>query len=94
MKHNALESWTCEKAAELYGIRNWSSGYFDISPEGYVVARLRRDSTETVVRLMDVVSGLSERGLKLPVLLRFSDILDSRIALLNDTSHPKPAGDS
>ena len=34
---------------------------------------------------MEVVAGLKERGLSLPVLLRFPDILDSTISRLNES---------
>lgn len=34
---------------------------------------------------MDIVSGLKERGMDMPVLLRFSDLLDSRITAINES---------
>ena len=38
-KKRTLQRWSCEDSAELYGIRNWGAGYFDVSPEGDVVVR-------------------------------------------------------
>ena len=29
-----MQQWTVEDSVDLYGIRNWSTGYFDISPKG------------------------------------------------------------
>lgn len=74
-----LEKWTLEKAHELYGVRHWGAGYFDISPEGTIEVRPNTTTTETPICLMDVVAGLKERGLEMPVLLRFGDILHTQI---------------
>jgi arginine decarboxylase len=35
--------------------------------------------------MMDIISGIKERGLKMPILLRLGDILQSRISLLHDS---------
>ncbi len=85
MKQPPFERWTCAKSAELYGIRNWGAGYFEISDNGEAVVRLRGLNDEVQVSFMDIVAGLKERGLDMPVLLRFGDILDSRIAMLNES---------
>jgi len=39
MKVDALTRWTTDDARDLYGIRNWGVGYFDISEQGEVVVR-------------------------------------------------------
>lgn len=83
MNTDLLERWTTDQAAELYGIRHWGRGYFEISPEGEVLVRPDRRPDGPAVSLMDIVSGLRDRGLSLPVLVRFDDILRSRIELLN-----------
>ncbi len=86
MKIDSLERWTVDQAVELYGIRTWGSGYFDISPDGVVLARLPGPNGESVnVRFTDVVEGLHARGMMLPVVLRFMGILGDRIRLLNET---------
>lgn len=84
MKLDQLERWTCENSVELYGVRTWGNGYFDISSDGHVVARLKNGHGDCPIRLVDVVAGLKDRGMTLPVVLRFSGILDSRITLLNE----------
>ena len=83
MKVDALTRWTTDDARELYGIRNWGVGYFDISEQGEVVVRPKGKGSEVSVSLMNIVSGLKARGMDMPVLLRFGDILASRVALLN-----------
>jgi len=85
LTYKSLNGWSCEDARELYGIRNWGSGYFDISEKGEVVVNLSNGEHSASFSLMDIVSGLRARGVSLPVLLRFGDILDARIKLLNET---------
>ncbi len=85
MKVEALTRWTADDSAELYGIRNWGAGYFDISEKGEVVVRPKGKGSESTISLMDIVSGLNARGMTMPVLLRFGDILASRVALLNNS---------
>ncbi|HSH75471.1 MAG TPA: hypothetical protein VLA09_07310, partial [Longimicrobiales bacterium] len=84
MKATPIERWTCAKSAELYGIREWGASYFSISDEGEILVRLGKDR-DCSVSLVQVVRGLRERGMEMPVLLRFGDILDSRISLLNES---------
>ncbi len=85
VKKNTLERWTTEESAELYGIRDWSDGYFSISRKGELQVCPERNSAKGAVSLMDIVSGIKERGLELPTLLRISNILDARITQLHET---------
>lgn len=83
MKPDALTRWTPEDSAELYGVRNWGAGYFDVAENGEVFVRPRGRGGEVSISLMEIISGLKARGLGMPVLLRFGDILASRVAQLN-----------
>ncbi|WP_394984091.1 biosynthetic arginine decarboxylase [Cellvibrio sp.] len=78
-------AWTARRSAELYGVDEWSSGYFGVSPDGEVVVRAPTTDGDVSVSLMDIVDGLQQRGLQMPVLLRVENILDSRISILNDS---------
>ena len=84
MKKDTLDRWTCRRSEELYGVREWSGGYFRISDEGEALV-CPRGTRGGSINLHEVVKGLGERGITPPVLLRFGDILESRIALLNDS---------
>ncbi len=84
MKTDILERWTKDKAIELYGVRNWSGNYFDISDEGEVVVKPWRKNGGPAVSLMSLVKGMKARGLNMPVLIRFADILFSRMQHLYD----------
>ena len=85
MKREALTRWTSDHSAETYGIRNWGSGYFDVSPGGEVIVRPQGPDSEVSISLMKLVSGLKDRNLALPVLLRFSDVIASQIRKLNES---------
>ncbi len=87
MKKETLTRWTAEKSRELYGVRNWGSGYFDVSEKGNVLLRPFGAQASTEVSLMDIVAGLNDRGLKMPVLIRFANVLADRIRQLNESFH-------
>src|SRR3954463_9293569 len=77
-------SWSIEAARELYNIEGWGAGYFDINDRGHVVVRPDRDRPGRALDLFDLARDLEEQGVALPVLLRFSDILQSRIESLSE----------
>jgi len=83
-KVELLGRWTREKSEDLYGIKTWGSRYFSISDKGEVLIN-PYPGAESAVSLMDIVSGVKERGLDMPVLLRFENVLDAQIAYLNDS---------
>lgn len=56
--------WTIAAARTLYNIDRWGAGYFDIQPQGNVVARPLQNGVE--VNISDVVEEAKARGLKLP----------------------------
>jgi len=81
----SLERWKIDNAMDLYGIHNWGAGYFDISEKGEVVIYPSGRGSNKAISLMDIISGIKDRGLGMPVLLRFGDILQSRITLLHES---------
>ncbi len=87
MKTETLTRWTSADSAELYGVRNWGSGYFDISDRGELIIRPKGKGTAETISMMQIVDGLKARGIGMPVLLRFGDILASRIATINGSFH-------
>lgn len=74
-----VKAWTTRDSAELYNIAGWGNGYFEVSDEGTV--RLTEEVTGGgPVDIKKVVDDLVRRGLSLPLLLRFSDILNRRVS--------------
>lgn len=87
MAKNSLERWTIEKSRDLYGIPNWGTDFFEISKAGEVVVKSRSDNGAGSVSLIKIVSELKTRGLEVPVLLRFSNILRDQISRINNSFH-------
>jgi len=76
--------WSVDDSKAVYGIKNWSNGYFDISAAGELVVNNPLLESATPLSLMEVVSGLEDRELQMPVLLRVENILDQSIKSLNE----------
>lgn len=85
IRSEPLGRWNKEKSEELYGIKNWGAGYFSISDKGEVVVNPNKDDDSSAISIMDIISGVLDRGLEMPVLLRFENLLDSQISYLNDS---------
>src|SRR3954467_5112458 len=75
-------SWSIESARALYNIEGWSAGFFDVNERGHVIVRPDKEPPDHVIDLFEITNDLEEQGIALPVLLRFSDILRSRIEAL------------
>ena len=87
MKPETLTRWTSEQSADLFGVRNWGIGYFDVSDKGELTVRPRGKGSDATISMVDILDGLKARGIGMPVLLRFGDILASRIAAINGSFH-------
>jgi len=81
---DALTGWSAVKSSELYGVDAWGHGYFGVSADGFATVRLQRAGKPVDVPFQKIVEALRDRGMSLPVLLRFSDILASRIKVINE----------
>ena len=80
----AAEPWTVASARALYNIEGWGIGFFDINEAGHIVVRPDQEKTDRELDLFNLANDLEEQGVGLPLLLRFSDILRTRIQSLND----------
>ncbi len=85
MKRDLVSGGTTAEAAELYGIRSWGAGYFDIGEDGTVHVMVPFGDRRVGASLMAIIAGMRQRGLQMPVLLRIENLLDSQISLLNDS---------
>lgn len=75
-------NWTIEKSENLYRIAGWGEPYFSINAAGHVTVSPKGDRGGSL-DLFELVNALRERNLSLPLLIRFSDILEHRIDRLN-----------
>ncbi|GMU22667.1 MAG: biosynthetic arginine decarboxylase [Phycisphaerae bacterium] len=82
-KTDAMRPWTIDDAMELYNIRNWGWPYFSVNAEGNACVHPQGPEGPTV-DLKQVADELQRRGIQLPILVRFSDILRARVEALNE----------
>lgn len=73
-----MNNWSTDSAVAAYGIRNWGEGYFGVDREGYLIAR-PDGAAGASVRLHEVAREVRRQDLGWPVLIRFTDILHSRV---------------
>lgn len=71
-------SATVSSVPQTYGVQRWGEGYFGINAEGHatVCPRPERDDE---LDLFELARDLTASGLRLPVLVRFNDILRHRV---------------
>ncbi len=75
-------AWSIEAAIEQYRVDVWSDGFFGINAEGKAVA-IPKAQDQTTIDLHGLVEELRKRGIALPVLLRFQDVLSGRVQRIN-----------
>ena len=68
---------------DLYGIERWGRDYFDISSEGKVLVKAPTENGHQPIELMEIIQGLKDRGLQMPVMLRLENLLNDRVVRLN-----------
>ena len=74
-----MRGWTVRDSAELYNVANWGAGFFTVNDKGRVEVRPSGNGGPGI-DLLELVGDLERRGLRAPLLVRFSDILKSRVA--------------
>lgn len=76
-----MRKWRVEDSAELYNINGWGINYFSINDKGNVIVTPRKNAA--AVDMKELIDELTLRDVSTPVLVRFPDILDSRIELMD-----------
>src|SRR4026207_1154938 len=75
---SATRSWSVHDASELYEVARWGNGYFSVHDSGHVQVHPTKDPARAI-DLKELVDRLQLRGISLPVLIRFTDILKHRL---------------
>ncbi len=78
-----VERWTTADAADLYEVARWGNGYFSVGGNGHLLVHPSKDPTRSI-DLEQLVDRLQVRGVDLPILLRFGEILQHRLREIND----------
>lgn len=90
-----MSEWTPKQSADLYRVNEWGTGFFSVSEDGNLLVHPRLSETNPTAKveagasapqgtidLPKLVGELERRGLRHPMLIRFSDILATRIEAL------------
>jgi arginine decarboxylase len=72
-----MRAWTVRDCVELYNVPAWGAGFFTVNDGGHV--EVRPHGHGKGIDLLDLVQDLQQRGLRTPLLVRFSDILAARV---------------
>ncbi|MBZ5603084.1 MAG: biosynthetic arginine decarboxylase [Acidobacteriia bacterium] len=72
------DRWTTAEAADLYDVASWGKGYFSVGANGHLWVHPNKDATRAI-DLKELVDNLQLRGIALPILIRFGQILQHRL---------------
>ncbi|HEX5108421.1 MAG TPA: biosynthetic arginine decarboxylase [Vicinamibacterales bacterium] len=75
---STTRAWSVHDASELYEVSRWGHGYFSVNELGHVQVHPTKDPARAI-DLKELVDRLQLRGISLPVLVRFTDILEHRL---------------
>lgn len=72
-----MKKWTIDDSKETYNIKGWGVNFFGVNEKGHVYVSPKKDNVQ--VDLKELVDELATAHVSAPMLLRFPDILDTRI---------------
>src|SRR6202051_3287478 len=75
------DRWSIAEAGELYDVASWGKGYFAVGSNGHVWVWRDKDPARGI-GLKELVDNLQLRGISLPILIRFGEILKHRLGEL------------
>jgi arginine decarboxylase len=73
-----MHGWTIRDSLELYNLQAWGAGFFTVNERGNIEVRPSGPKGGGI-DLLELVRDLEQRGLRTPLLIRFSDILAARV---------------
>ena len=83
MLDQQVAPWTPGDAAELYDVGRWGAGYFSVGKSGNLLVHPTKDPSR-YIDLKELVDNLQLRGIDLPILLRFGDVLKHRLGEIHE----------
>ena len=81
MQKIELRAWTIKDSLELYNVTGWGRDFFTINEAGHIEVTPAGPGSARI-DLKELVDDVRSRGLNLPLLIRFSDILRTRVEQL------------
>lgn len=78
----AHQDWSCSDSQSLYAMEKWADGFYSVNERGHVSV-CPIDGQELHIDVMDVIRTARSEGASLPMLIRFQDVISSRVRRLN-----------
>ena len=75
--------WTPADSLDLYNVRGWGNNYFSVNDRGNIAVHPNGPDSPAI-DLKELVDEVRERGIGLPLLFRFSEIIKARVVELNE----------
>jgi arginine decarboxylase len=72
------ERWSTHDAGDTYDVASWGKGYFSVAANGHLLVHPEKDLARSI-DLKELIDTLVLRGISLPILVRFADILKHRL---------------
>ena len=79
-----MQTWTTTDSADLYGIPNWGRDFLVVNAAGHLVVSPAGAEPGTGIDVKELVDDLTRREIGLPILVRFTDLIDARVDIIND----------
>lgn len=76
------KTWTIKNSADIYGINNWGADHFYINEIGNVGVR-PLGPEGPCLDLHELTQDLLDRGIRVPIMIRFPEIIKARVELLH-----------
>lgn len=80
----AKHDWSCEDSQALYAMSKWGDGFYSVNKMGHVSVR-PIEGQDLHIDIIDVIHSACSEGASLPMLIRFQDVISSRVRRLNQT---------
>jgi arginine decarboxylase len=78
-----IDQWKIQDSLDVYEVKHWGKGYFGINEHGHVTVHPDK-RPEQAIDLKNLIDQLQDRGIQLPILLRFTDILRHRVGEIHE----------
>ena len=79
------KKWTIEDSENIYRVKRWGDGYFEIGQNGNLHVTPDPSNTGMRIDFKEIIDEIKQEGIQFPLVVRFHDILRSQVALLNQT---------
>ena len=89
-RSDVLHRWSIADSAELYNVAQWGAGFFDVNARGNVCITARGPDGPKL-DLKELVDGLLQRGIELPMFVIPSSLLTRSFKRVTSMGSPPSA---